>query len=79
MLREQLEKHGVYLDAKENKWQAADGRSGSIGPVNISAAHAQRAARAGAPKLSIDEIEKILVQREQATTRRPCNRRVPAL
>ena len=69
-LRDQLEKHGVHLDTKENKWQAADGRSGPIGPVNISAAHAQKAARAGAPKLPVEEIEKILVQREQARARR---------
>ena len=69
-LRDTLEKHGVHLDAKENKWQAADGRSGPIGPVNISAAHAQKAARAGAPKLPLEEIEKILVQREQARARR---------
>ena len=69
-LREQLEKHGVHLDTKTNKWQSADGRSGPIGPVNISAAHAQRAARAGARTLPVDEIEKILVQREQARARR---------
>ena len=47
-LRDTLEKHGVHLDTKENKWQAADGRSGPIGQVNISAAHAQKAARSGA-------------------------------
>ena len=69
-IRETLEKHGVHLDTKENKWQAADGRSGPIGPVNISAAHAQKAARSGAPKMALDEIEKILVQREQARARR---------
>jgi len=69
-LRDQLEKHGVHLDAKDNKWQAADGRSGPIGPVNISAAHAQKAARAGAPRLSDDEVQRILVQREQARARR---------
>ena len=55
-LRDELEKHGVHLDTKENRWQAADGRSGPIGPVNISAAHAQKAARAGAPRLSVDEV-----------------------
>ena len=49
-LRDQLERHGVHLDTKENKWQAIDGRSGPIGPVNISAAHAQKAARQGAPQ-----------------------------
>ena len=69
-LRDQLEKHGVYLDAKENKWHSADGRTGPIGPVNISAAHAQKAARSGAPKMAIEEIERILVQREQARARR---------
>ena len=69
-LRDTLEKHGVHLDTKENKWQAADGRSGPIGPVNISAAHAQKAARAGAPKMPVEEIESILVQREQARARR---------
>ena len=41
VLRDTLEKHGVHLDTKENKWQAADGRSGSIPPVNLSAAHAR--------------------------------------
>eukprot|EP00900_Chrysochromulina_parva_P010782 jgi/Chrpa1/19705/Chrysochromulina_OHIO_Genome00027077-RA len=70
VLRETLEKHGVHLDTKENKWQAADGRSGPIGPVNISAAHAQKAARSGAPKMALDEIEKLLVLREQARARR---------
>lgn len=69
-LRDQLEKHGIHLDTKDNKWQAADGRSGHIGPVNIWAAHAQKAARSGAPKLPVEEIEKILVQREQARARR---------
>ena len=69
-IRDMLEKHGVQLDTKEGKWQTADGRSGSIGPVNISAAHAQKAARSGAPKLAIEEIERILVQREQARARR---------
>jgi len=69
-LCEQLEKHGVLLNPKENKWLSLDGRSGSIGPVNISAAHAQKAARAGAPKMSVEEIEKVLVQREQARARR---------
>jgi hypothetical protein len=69
-IRETLEKHGVHLDTKENKWQAADGRSGPIGPVNISAAHAQKAARSGAPKMALDEIEKLLVLREQARARR---------
>ena len=69
-LRDMLEKHGVHLDTKENKWQAVDGRSGPIGPVNISAAHAQKAARSGAPKMSVEEIERILVQREQARARR---------
>ena len=69
-LRDELEKHGVHLDTKENRWQAADGRSGQIGPVNISAAHAQKAARAGAPRLSIEEVEKTLVHREQARARR---------
>ena len=65
-LRETLEKHGVHLDTTKNKWQASDGRSVPIGPVNISAAHAQKAARSGAPKMPIEEIERILVQREQA-------------
>ena len=60
----------MHLDAKENKWQSADGRTGPIGPVNISAAHAQKAARSGAPKLLANEIEKILVEREQARARR---------
>ena len=70
-IRETLEKHGVHLDTKENKWQAADGRSGPIGPVNISAAHAQKAARSGVTKsMPLDEIERILVQREQARARR---------
>ena len=69
-LRDELEKHGVHLDTKENHWQAADGRSGQIGPVNISAAHAQKAARSGAPRLSIEEVEKTLVHREQARARR---------
>ena len=69
-LRDTLEKHGVHLDTKENKWQSIDGRSGPIGPVNISAAHAQKAARQGAPKMPIEEIERILVQREQARARR---------
>jgi len=70
-IRDNLEKHGVHLDTKENRWQAADGRSGPIGPVNISAAHAQKAARSGVTKsMPIEEIEKILVQREQARARR---------
>ena len=69
-LRDTLEKHGVHLDTKENKWQSIDGRSGPIGPVNISAAPAQKAARQGAPKMPIEEIERILVQREQARARR---------
>lgn len=69
-LRDQLEKHGVHLDTKENKWHSSDGRSGAIGPVNISAAHAQKAARAGAPRLSEDDIQKIIVNREQARARR---------
>lgn len=30
VLRDQLEKHGVYLDPKENKWHSADGRTGAI-------------------------------------------------
>ena len=29
VLRDTLEKHGVYLDAKENKWHATDGRTGA--------------------------------------------------
>ena len=66
-LRDTLE--AASLDTKENKWHASDGRSGPIGPVNISAAHA-RAARSGAPKMAIEEIERILVQREQARARR---------
>lgn len=69
-LRDQLERHGVHLDPKEGKWQAADGRSGPIGMVNISAAYAHKAARAGAPRLSDEEIQRILVQREQARARR---------
>jgi hypothetical protein len=69
-LRDELETHGVHLDTKENRWQAADGRSGQIGPVNISAAHAQKAARAGAPRLSNVEVEKTLMHREQARARR---------
>ncbi|KAL3917240.1 MAG: hypothetical protein SGPRY_006483, partial [Prymnesium sp.] len=69
-LRDQLERAGVLLDPKENRWQAADGRSGQIGPVNISAAHAHKAARAGAAKLSVEEIERLLLQREQARARR---------
>jgi len=55
-LRDQLEKHGVHLDARDAKWQAADGRFGPILPVNISAAHAQKAARAGAPRLTEEEV-----------------------
>jgi len=69
-LRDHLERHGVSLDVKEAKWLAADGRWGQIPPVNISAAHAQKAARAGAPRLSEDEVQRILVQREQARARR---------
>jgi len=70
-IRDTLEKHGIHLDTKENKWQAADGRSGPIGLVNVSAAHAQKAARSGVTKsMPLEEIERILVQREQARARR---------
>jgi len=69
-LRDHLEKHGVHVDPKTSKWQSADGRSGPIGSVTVSASHAQKATRTGAPQLPLDEIEKILVQREQARARR---------
>ena len=53
VLRDQLEKHGVYLDPKENKWHSADGRTGAI---LVST-------------LSDDEIGKILASRQAARLR----------
>ena len=55
--RDQLEKHGVYLDAKENKWHSTDGRSGNSvrGPVMSH--------------LSDDEVAKILAARQAARLR----------
>ena len=53
VLRETLEKHGVHLDTKDNKWQAMDGRSGSLVVTTISS----------------DEIGRILANRQAARLR----------
>ena len=66
-LRDQLEKHGVYLDAKENKWHSADGRTGPAAPTS----RAPRPAASGGAvsALSDDEIHKILAARQAARLR----------
>ena len=53
VLRDTLEKHGVYLDAKENKWHASDGRTGAIVMST----------------LSDEEVGKILAARQAARLR----------
>ena len=53
MLLERVAKHGVYLEAKENKWHSADGRTGNI----------------VMSQLPDEEIGKILANRQAARLR----------